>query len=178
MGGQGVCERVCRVCLAWTTDEMQDARDNKQKTPPQPQNKGENTTEEIFRKRRDCEIQTHVEQAFMVSDENYGRQAQALRGLESFAGMQIGVNECVHNTLGRLQGQFVTMKSQKDLNLDWRMQALEEDLSKLQLATRTGEVQTLNRDIQTLKQHPMRHEMEKAMFDINLRRPHNNNRKN
>ena len=122
---------------------------------------------------RIVKLKFKLKQAFMVIEENYGHQAQDLTRLESFAGTQIGVNERVHNTLGQFQEQLVAMKSQtanlvKDLNLDWRMQALAVDFPKLQLATRAGEVQTLSREMQSLKQYPLWHEMEKAILKINL----------
>ena len=82
----------------------------------------------------------------------------------------LGLNDRFPETLGHFQGHLSAFKLQngklaRDLNLEWRMQSIEDNLAKLHKSTRTGHLAALSRELLALIQHSLWHEMEKAVVE-------------
>ena len=102
-----------------------------------------------------------------------------MEGLQSFAGAEIGASQRVHETLQRLSNQMGTLQHrtlelERNTALDWRMQAIEDDLSKLQVKFQGGRqlsgqdrtIAQLSQQIQELSQNLLWHEMRKTTEEI------------
>ena len=102
----------------------------------QQDNIGQNVTE-INRLREElAKPKLALRQGFVLIDETCAKHASVLEGLQSFAGAQLGTTQRIQDVLQRLQGQFSsiqqrTMEFEKNTSLDWRMQAIEDDLTTL-----------------------------------------------
>ena len=89
---------------------------------------------EIYRLREElAKMKLTLKQAFILIDETCAKHASVLEGLQSFAG--VGANQRVHETLQRLSSQMgalqqKTLELEKNTSLDWRMQAIEDDINK------------------------------------------------
>ena len=92
-----------------------------------------------------------------------------------FAGAEVGASQRVHETLQRLSNQMGTLQHrtlelERNTALDWRMQAIEDDLSKLQVKFHGGcqlsgqdrIIAQLSQQIQELSQNPLWQGMQKS----------------
>ena len=119
-----------------------------------------------------------LRQGFILIDETCAKHSSALEGLQSFAGAEIGVNQRIHETLQRLTSQMgalqhKTVELERNTSLDWRMQSIEDDLTKLQVKFQGGSqlsgqdrVAQLSQQVQELSQNPLWHEMQKTTVEI------------
>ena len=111
----------------------------------QQENIGQIVTE-IYRLREElAKLKLTLKQGFVLIDETCAKHASVLDGLQSFAGAQLGTNQRVHDTLQRLLGQISGVQQrmielEKNTSLDWRMQAIEDDLTTLQNKLQGGTV--------------------------------------
>ena len=131
---------------------------------------------EIYRMREElAKLKLTLKQGFVLIDETCAKHATVLDGLQSFAGAQIGTNQKVQETLQRLLGQLSAVQQraielEKNTSLDWRMQAIEDDLTTLQNMMHGGTVKAvqdrtvsqLTQQVQELRQNPLWHEMQKG----------------
>ena len=98
-------------------------------------------------------------------------------GLQSFAGAEIGASQRVHETLQQLSGQVgiqqqKTLELERSTSLDWRVQTIEEDISKLQVQLQDGSqlsgqdkiITQLSQRVQS--QNPLWHEMQKTTVQV------------
>ena len=79
-----------------------------------------------------------LRQGFLLIDETCAKHSSALEGLQSFAGAEIGASQRVHEALQGLSCQLGnlqrrTLELERNTSLDWRMQAIEDDLNRLQV---------------------------------------------
>ena len=111
-----------------------------------------------------AKIKLTLKQGLMVIDENCSRQTQALNGLESFAGSQVRTNQKSRGTIEQFHGQLSVMA--KDLNLEWRIQSIEDDLARLQRNARTGDVATIGKELHALQQNPLWHDVQVAIVEM------------
>ena len=145
----------------------------------QQENIGQIVTE-IYRLREElAKLKLALKQGFILIDETCAQHASALEGLQSFAGAQLGTNQKVQDALQRLLGQMSsvhqrTIELEKNTTLDWRMQAIEDDLNTVQSKLQGGTVSSshermiaqLEQQVQELRQNPLWHEMQKTAADV------------
>ena len=114
-----------------------------------------------------------LKQGFMLIDDTCARQPQALHGLESLARSLVSTNQKFRETAEQFHGQLSVLQQQttkmaKDLNLEWRMQGIEDELAKLHQNARNGDWQQFNaigKEMQTLRQNLLWHDMEVAVVE-------------
>ena len=90
-----------------------------------------------------AKLKMALRQGFILIDETCAKHSSALEGLQSFAGAEIGANQRIHETLQRLTNQMgilqhKTLELERNTSLDWRMQSIEDDLTKLQVKFQGG----------------------------------------
>ena len=111
-----------------------------------------------------------LRQGFILIDETYAKQSSALEGLQSFTRAEMGASQKTHETLQRLS----TLELEKNTSLGWRMQSIEDDLSKLQvkfqggspLTERDSLVAQLSQQVRELSQNPLWDEMQKTTVEV------------
>ena len=126
-----------------------------------------------------AKLKMALRQGFILIDETCAKHSSALEGLQSFAGAEIGANQKIHETLQRLTGQMgalqhKTVELERNTSLDWRMQSIEDDLTKLQVKFQGGSqlsgqdrvIAQLSQQVQELSQNPLWHEMQKTTIEI------------
>ena len=105
---------------------------------------------EIYRLREElARLKLALRQGFILIDETCAKHSSALEGLQSFAGAEIGASQRIHETLQRLSRQMgilqqKTLDLERNTSLDWRVQAIEDDISKLRLLTPRSEEKVLS----------------------------------
>ena len=120
-----------------------------------------------------------LRQGFILIDETCAKHSSALEGLQSFAGAEIGASQRIHETLQRLSSQMGTLQHrtlelEKNTSLDWRMQSIEDDLSKLQvkfqgssqLSEQDRVIAQLSQQVRELSQNPLWSEMQKTTVEV------------
>ena len=123
-----------------------------------------------------------LRQGFILIDETCAKHSSALEGSQSFAGAEIGANQKIHETLQRLTSQMgslqhKTVELERNTSLDWRMQSIEDDLTKLQVKFQGGGqlsgqdrvIAQLSQQVQELSQNPLWHEMQKTTIHFKER---------
>ena len=113
-----------------------------------------------------------LKQGFVLIDETCTKHATVLEGLQSLGHKSEQIKR-FKKTLHRVSGQLSvaqqrTLELQKDTSLDWRIQSIEDHLSKLQRNTQAGvpkesqdqTLENLVRQAQDLQQNPLWHEMQ------------------
>ena len=120
-----------------------------------------------------------LRQGFILIDETCAKHSSALEGLQSFAGAEIGASQRIHETLQRLSSQVGTLQHrtlefEKNTSLDWRMQSVEDELSKLQvkfqgsspLSEQDSLIAQLSQQVRELSQNPLWNEMQKTTVEV------------
>ena len=120
-----------------------------------------------------------LRQGFILIDETCAKHSSALEGLQSFACAEIGASQRIHETLQRLSSQMGTLQHrtlelEKNTSLDWRMQSIEDDLSKLQvkfqgsspLSEKDSLIAQLSQQVRELSQNPLWNEMQKTTVEV------------
>ena len=126
-----------------------------------------------------AKLKLALRQGFILIDETCTKHSSALEGLQSFAGAEIGASQRIHETLQRLSSQMGilqhrTLELEKNTALDWRMQSIEDDLSKLQvkfqgssqLSEQDRAVAQLSQQVRELSQNPLWNEMQKTTVEV------------
>ena len=126
-----------------------------------------------------AKLKMALRQGFILIDETCAKHSSALEGLQSFAGAEIGASQRVHETLQRLSNQMGTLQHrtlelERNTSLDWRMQSIEDDLTKLQVKFQGGSqlggqdrvIAQLSQQVQELSQNPLWHEMQKTTVEL------------
>ena len=126
-----------------------------------------------------AKLKLALRQGFILIDETCAKHSSALEGLQSFAGAEIGASQKVHETLQRLSNQMGTLQHrtlelEKNTALDWRMQSIEDDLSKLQvqflgssqLSESDRVVKHLSQQVRELSENPLWDEMRKTTGEV------------
>ena len=145
----------------------------------QQENIGQIITE-VNRLREDlARLKMALRQGFILIDETCAKHSSALEGLQSFAGAEIGASQKTHETLQRLSTQMGnlqhrTLELERNTSLDWRMQSIEDDLSKLQIKFQGGTqlsgqdrlIAQLSQRVQELSDNPLWHEMQKTTVEV------------
>ena len=134
---------------------------------------------EVSRLREElARLKMALRQGFILIDETCAKHATALEGLQSFAGAEIGASQKIHETLQRLSSQLGTLQHrtlelEKNTALDWRMQSIEDDLSKLQvklLGSSQPEpdrvVTQLSQQVRELSENPLWNEMKRTTVEV------------
>ena len=135
---------------------------------------------EIYRLREELvKLKLTLRQGFILIDETCAKHSSALEGLQSFAGAEIGASQRVHEALQGLFSQLGslqrrTLELERNTSLDWRMQAIEDDLNKLQVNFQSGIqlsgqdrlIAQLSQRVQELGESPLWQEMQKTTVDI------------
>ena len=135
---------------------------------------------EIYRLREElAKLKLTLKQGLVLIDEPCAKHAIVLDGLQSFAGSQLGANQRVQGTLNRLSEQLTvvqqrTIELQKNTSLDWRIQALEDDLATVQKTMQGGggreiperTITQLTQQMQELQQNPLWHDMQVAAEEV------------
>ena len=136
---------------------------------------------ELYRLREElAKLKLTLRQGFVLIDETCAKHSSALECLQSFAGAEIGTSQRVHETLHRLSGQMVvlqqkTLELERNASLDWRMQSIEDDISKLLQVKLQGGSQSsgqdkvvtqLSQQVYDLSQSPLWHEMQKTTVEV------------
>ena len=144
------------------------------------ENIGQIIIAEVNRLREElAKLKMALRQGFILIDETCARHSSALEGLQSFAGAEIGASQKVHETLQRLSNQTETLQRrtlelERNTSLDWRMQTIEDDLTKLQVKFQGGTqlsgqdrlIAQLSQQVQELSQNPLWHEMQKTTVEV------------
>ena len=120
-----------------------------------------------------------LRQGFILIDETCAKHSSALEGLQSFAGAEIGASQKIHETLQRLSSQmgalqYRTLELEKNTALDWRMQSIEDDLSRLQVkflgSSQLSEpdrvVTQLSQQVRELSENPLWNEMKRTTVEV------------
>ena len=136
--------------------------------------------DEVNRLREElAKLKLALRQGFILIDETCAKHSSALEGLQSFAGAEIGASQKIHEALQRLSNQMGTLQHrtlelEKNTALDWRMQSIEDDLSKLQvkflgssqLSESDRVVKHLSQQVRELSENPLWNEMKRTTVDV------------